>query len=205
MSVTVIKPGAAYILDPSESRTLAFDWDLNSLRSGATISTSTFTITPVYPLRRVYSITRSSNTATVTTGELDGSGALIAAAHGRATGDYVTVRGAVQTDYNITAQITVTGANTFTYTVANSPTTPATGTISYLSPSLSKDNPSILSAPNATIVCERTVGASRVTQVRLIGTTATLGDEYELANTIVTDETPTQTKEQSIRVLVQNR
>ena len=57
---------------------------------------------------------------------------------------------------------------------------------------LTKDNPSILTG-------------NRKTQVRLIATTATAGDVYELANTIVTNESPTQTKEQSIRVLVQDR
>ena len=57
---------------------------------------------------------------------------------------------------------------------------------------LTKDNPSILSG-------------SRKTQVRIIATTATVGDLYELSNTIVTSETPTQTKEQSVKVLIQNR
>lgn len=66
-------------------------------------------------------ITRASTTATATT----------TAPHGLATGDVVTVAGAVETDYNITAVITVTGASTFTYTVANDPSTPATGTITY--------------------------------------------------------------------------
>lgn len=67
----------------------------------------------------VTSITRSSSTATVTT----------TAPHLLVTGNQVSVSGANQTDYNITATITVTGADTFTYTVANAPTTPATGTI----------------------------------------------------------------------------
>ena len=57
---------------------------------------------------------------------------------------------------------------------------------------LTKDNPSILSG-------------SRKTQVRLDATTATDGDEYTLINTIVTNETPAQTKEQSVRVKIQNR
>jgi hypothetical protein len=39
------------------------------------------------------------------------------------------ISGAGQADYNGDFAITVTGANTFTYTVANSPATPATGTI----------------------------------------------------------------------------
>ncbi len=67
----------------------------------------------------VSSITRSSTTATVTT----------SASHLLVTGNQVSISGATQTDYNITATITVTGATTFTYEVANSPTTPATGTI----------------------------------------------------------------------------
>lgn len=67
----------------------------------------------------VSSVTRSSGTATVTTGS----------AHGLVTGNWVTMAGAVETDYNGTFQITKTGATTFTYTVQNSPTSPATGTI----------------------------------------------------------------------------
>lgn len=67
----------------------------------------------------VTSITRSFTTATVTT----------TASHSFVTGQSITIAGAVETDYNGTFTITVTGAATFTYTVANSPTTPATGTI----------------------------------------------------------------------------
>jgi hypothetical protein len=68
--------------------------------------------------RTVTSITRASTTATVT-----------ATAHGFTTGDQVNIRGAVQTDYNGDFIVTVTDADTFTYTVSGSPTTPATGTI----------------------------------------------------------------------------
>jgi uncharacterized phiE125 gp8 family phage protein len=67
----------------------------------------------------VTSITRSSTTATVTT----------TAAHGYSTGQRVTIAGSDQADYNGTVEITVTGAAMFTFTVANSPTTPATGTM----------------------------------------------------------------------------
>lgn len=70
---------------------------------------------------------------------------------------------------------------------------------------LTKDNPSILNAVDATAALERDVEASRVTQVRVIGSTATEGDLYELANTIVTSESPAQTKEQSVRILIQNQ
>jgi uncharacterized phiE125 gp8 family phage protein len=67
--------------------------------------------------KTVSGITRSSTTATATT----------SAAHGYSTGQRVTIAGADQADYNGTFEITVTGATTFTFTVANSPTTPATG------------------------------------------------------------------------------
>jgi hypothetical protein len=71
---------------------------------------------------------------------------------------------------------------------------------------LTSDNGDILTAAEATIALEETVTAeSLVTVVRLIGTTATLGDEYIVANTVVSSESPTQTKEQSIRVLIENR
>lgn len=68
----------------------------------------------------VSSITRSGTTATVTT----------SAAHNLRTGmSNVVIAGANESDYNGTYTVTVTGPTTFTYTVANSPTTPATGTI----------------------------------------------------------------------------
>lgn len=75
-----------------------------------------------YPGHHTYSvtsITRSGTTATVTT----------SATNSLETGDSVVIAGAAQADYNGTHAITVTGGTTFTYTVANSPTTPATGTI----------------------------------------------------------------------------
>lgn len=76
------------------------------------------TKTSTVSLAAISSITRVSTTATVTT----------SSDHGLNTGMSVTISGATETDYNITAVITVTGATTFTYTVANSPSTPATGT-----------------------------------------------------------------------------
>tara|TARA_R110000868_G_scaffold366441_1_gene629344 strand:- start:1733 stop:3808 length:2076 start_codon:yes stop_codon:yes gene_type:complete len=69
--------------------------------------------------KAITSITRAVNEATVTT----------TAAHGYTTADRVNIRGATQTDYNGDYTITVTGATTFTYTVANTPVTPATGTM----------------------------------------------------------------------------
>jgi hypothetical protein len=66
----------------------------------------------------VSALTRASTTATAT-----------ATAHGFTTGDQVNIRGATQTEYNGDFLITVTDADTFTYTVVGSPATPATGTI----------------------------------------------------------------------------
>lgn len=64
-------------------------------------------------------LTRSGTTATVTT----------PTAHGFATFDRVIVSGAVETAYNGTYQVIVTGALTFTYQVTGAPATPATGTV----------------------------------------------------------------------------
>jgi hypothetical protein len=65
------------------------------------------------------SLTRSVGTATATT----------PSAHGWTTGQEVEIRGAAQSEYNKITTITVTGANTFTYSVSGSPASPATGTI----------------------------------------------------------------------------
>lgn len=68
------------------------------------------------------SITRAGAVATVTTPDT-----LVNL--GLATGDYVVHDGADQTEYNKTAQITGTGASTYTYAVSGTPVTPATGTL----------------------------------------------------------------------------
>lgn len=57
---------------------------------------------------------------------------------------------------------------------------------------LTKDNESILSG-------------NRRTQLRLLATTGTVGDRYEIANKIVTNENPSEQKERSFKVLIQNR
>ena len=68
--------------------------------------------------KSVVSITRNVEVATITV-----------TAHGYAEGDTVTVAGATQTDYNGDFIIHNITTNTFDITVRNSPTTPATGTI----------------------------------------------------------------------------
>ena len=67
----------------------------------------------------VASITRSGSTATVTT----------STAHGLSTGNWAVISGADQAAYNVEAQVTVTSNTVFTYDVAGTPATPATGTI----------------------------------------------------------------------------
>jgi YD repeat-containing protein len=49
--------------------------------------------------------------------------------HGYNTGDWVCISGANETDYDGWVQVARLGANTFTFTVFNSPSTPATGNI----------------------------------------------------------------------------
>lgn len=80
--------------------------------------TGSITFTRTAPV--ISSITRSGTTVTVTT----------ASAHGFFNGQSVSISGATQTQYNGTFVVTRTGANTFTYELAaESPTTPATGSI----------------------------------------------------------------------------
>jgi len=63
-------------------------------------------------------LTQAANVATVTTAD----------PHGLITGNRITVSGAVEGDYNVTAAVTVTSATTFTYAITNNPSSPATGT-----------------------------------------------------------------------------
>ena len=92
-----------------------------SMRLTDTIGVVGAPLTLNFPLgtdQAVANLTRSSTTATATV-----------TAHGYTTGDQVNIRGADQNDYNGDFLVTVVDADTFTYTVAGSPATPATGTI----------------------------------------------------------------------------
>lgn len=68
------------------------------------------------PYREAVTITRSGTTATVTH-----------TAHGFVTNNYTVINNATQQEYNKVAQVTVINANSYTYQVSGSPTTPATG------------------------------------------------------------------------------
>lgn len=100
-------------------------WDGATITSYTALSTpASLTVTPTFvDTLAVSSITRASSTATATT----------ASAHGFNTGDYVTIAGASQTEYNGTYAISVTSSTAFTYTVSGTPATPATGTITVVS------------------------------------------------------------------------
>jgi uncharacterized phage protein gp47/JayE len=67
----------------------------------------------------VSTLTRTGSVATITT----------SSEHNLASGVSVTMAGADQAEYNITAVINVISSNQFTYTVAGTPVSPATGTI----------------------------------------------------------------------------
>ena len=66
----------------------------------------------------IATLTQTGNVATATTSD----------PHGLVTGNRITVTGATQGDYNVTAAVTVTSTTTFTYAIANNPASPATGT-----------------------------------------------------------------------------
>jgi len=93
------------------STTLTIAGNEYTTTSSATISAQSISVT---------SITRSGQTATATT----------ANDHNLANNVAVTISGAVETEYNVmSAEITVTGLDTFEYQVVGTPSTPATGTI----------------------------------------------------------------------------
>jgi uncharacterized phage protein gp47/JayE len=88
------------------------------------------------------SLTRSGTTAT----------AITPTPHRLATGMSVAITGAVQAEYNITAMVTVTGANSFTYQVAGAPATPATGSITETSNFVSLNVRATTTGPDTNLV-----------------------------------------------------
>lgn len=86
--------------------------------------TTWFSIATTSTAQTISTITHVGAVATLTT----------ASPHGLATGNYVTITGATSSEYNGSFRITVTGASTFTYTMASTPAANATvvGTYSVL-------------------------------------------------------------------------
>jgi hypothetical protein len=78
--------------------------------------TSWFTVATTTTAATISTITRVGTLATLTT----------ATAHGLVTNNRVTISGASSSEYNGTYVITVTGVNTFTYTMASTPAANAT-------------------------------------------------------------------------------
>lgn len=85
--------------------------------SGVRVLLETAGVGP-YPYQGAATLTQSAGTATATH-----------TAHNLATNDYVVISGANEAGYNGAQQITVTGANSYTYSVDAGTASPATGTI----------------------------------------------------------------------------
>jgi len=84
--------------------------------SGARVFLQAANGTGPLPFEDSISITQTGGVATVSH-----------TAHGLATNQYVVIRGATEEGYNKVAQITVTGANSYTYSVDSGLSSPATG------------------------------------------------------------------------------
>jgi len=190
MSQVIIEDGGRCTHDPSDSKVYTFDWDTNNLATSATVASSRFKLTTIKGTtleKTVTSITRSSTTATAT-----------CTAHGYATGDYITIMGASPagtaspSPYNGTFQITKIDADSFSYTVSGAPATPAT-----IDPQVSAIT-AVAGFDNVDIASN-----SRSTSFRFTG--GAVGAVYEIANLIVTNETPAQGKERHFFLLVENK
>lgn len=182
----IVLDGATVEIDPRDVRVLMFDWDGN-LEPGVSIASQAYRIEAVKARDAVAiaSITLAGSLATVTT----------VAAHGYTTSEWVAVSGATQPEYNTAAQVTVTGATTFTMPITGSPASPATG-VAVAVAGLGMDSSTILSASPSN---------SRATEIRLFGGGAALarkGRKFEVSNTAVTNETPAQTKDRSFFVVI---
>lgn len=106
-----------YVLDPVTVKVTVKDATSGAVVSGAMVLLEAAAGGALPALESV-TITRSSTTATVSH-----------TAHGLSTNTYVRIRGAAQLEYNGSKLITVVDANSYTFTVAGSPASPATGTI----------------------------------------------------------------------------
>ncbi|WP_455363598.1 hypothetical protein [[Eubacterium] cellulosolvens] len=114
------------VVDPVTTKVTAIDEDGNAVANARVfLETADNGGGSGFPYQAsTTSLTQTGGTATCTT----------AAAHGLATNDYVVIRGAGDELYNKVAQITVTGASTFTYTVDSGASASAGGTpvVSYV-------------------------------------------------------------------------
>jgi len=127
---------------PADSTTATATAPGHGLTTGATVTIAgaspseydgTHVVTVVSASVFTYAFAGSSTgtaTGTITATSYGGTTALAtAAAHGYATGDYVTLTGASPAQYNGTFAISVLDANTFSYTLPADPGSDATGVI----------------------------------------------------------------------------
>jgi hypothetical protein len=101
----------------------------NTIGSAVTTAIGTAVAAP-WPYLRVdmTSITNTAKTAASVT-QTGGIATFTSNAHGFLVGEWVTVSGANEAGYNVSAVILTKDANTFTYAVAAGTVTPATGTV----------------------------------------------------------------------------
>ena len=101
----------------------------NNIGSAVTTAIGTANTAP-WPYLRVdmTSITNTAKTASSVT-QTGGIATFTSNSHGFLVGEYVTMSGANEAGYNVSAVILTKDANTFTYAVAAGTVTPATGTV----------------------------------------------------------------------------
>lgn len=121
-----------------------------------------------YALPTITSINRTGTTATI----------VFASVHGLVSfGNRVTIAGATQTDYNGEYEMTVVNTTNLSYTVANSPATPATGTITATKPGSGWTLP--FTGTNLASFLHGTGGNGRYLRVNDTGTTVARVLGYE--------------------------
>lgn len=126
--MVLVGPSAAYLFRQGETL-------LTKTFPSTEIAEPTDTITVIQAYSRCYILREATQTglfapqSVTTLTSSAGVATVTKTAHSFSTGDRIRISGADQNAYNIEADITVTGANTFTYPVSHSPVTPATGTI----------------------------------------------------------------------------
>jgi len=112
-----------------ESVNMRLDRGVAQTRKGAKRLADDVDTSAVAPLALPFTLgtdqTVSAGNMTLNTGTVT----VTLTGHGLTTGQYINVRGATQTEYNGDQVVAVTDANTFTYTISDSPASPATGTI----------------------------------------------------------------------------
>lgn len=106
------------VINPVVTTITVIDGSTLSPVSGARVLVTASDNTGPMPYQKTTTITRTGS-----------DGYATCTGHGLVTGKQVLIKGADQQEYNGIFTVNVTGTNTYTFTVAGAPTTPATGTI----------------------------------------------------------------------------